>query len=225
MSKGLGRIPHFDPRSMQFRMKDYLRPKLEGEALPTDKVWEHGVIMDQGNTSQCVGHAWQAWENCKPKGFKRQQGHEEAAAWYEESKLHDPWPGTNYEGTATAAGAKVAVLRGLAKAWVNAATVEDIEAFVLTEGACVMGTTWFRSLDNMTANYFLNVDLKSGSRGGHAYLCYGVKDAGATFVFQNSWSESWGDHGSFYLTRDSLKALLYRNGEGIACVQTGLPPR
>src|SRR5215217_4694280 len=139
MSKGLGRIAHFDPRSMQYRMKDYLQPKLEGEALPADRILERGITLDQGNEGACVGFGWTAWENCKPKGFARQQGNDYGFDWYHEAQLHDPWPGTNYEGTATSAGAKVAILRGLAKAYLFASTVEDVEAFILAnEGPVVM---------------------------------------------------------------------------------------
>jgi C1A family cysteine protease len=35
--------------------------------------------------------------------------------------------------------------------------------------------------------------------GGHAVLCVGYDDAKKVFICKNSWSDQWGDKGSFYI--------------------------
>lgn len=222
MSNGLGRIPHLDPRSMRYRMGDYLRGRIA--VLPDEKVWQRGQTLNQGSEGACVGFGWTAWENCKPLGYMRQQGNEYAFQWYYRAKELDPWPGTNYEGTAVGAGGKVAKERSLAASYVWAATYEDIEAFVKSTGPVVMGTNWYRSMDRVGDGGYLLVDPASGVRGGHCWLLYGFLANGVA-VCQNSWGESYADGGTFYLYPLGLRKLLYNNGEGCACVQTGVPPR
>jgi len=35
--------------------------------------------------------------------------------------------------------------------------------------------------------------------GGHAVACYGYDDEKQLLSVRNSWGQSWGDHGNFYL--------------------------
>jgi hypothetical protein len=219
---GLGRIPHFDPRSMRYRMGDYLQGRVA--VLPDEKVWQRGQTLNQGSEGACVGFGWVAWENCKPLGYIRQQGNDYAFDWYHRAQLLDPFPGTNYSGTTVGAGGKVAKERGLAASYVWASTYDDISAFVRSTGPVVMGTTWLRSMDRVGPDNYLTVDFSSGARGGHCWLLYGFLRDG-TAVCQNSWGDGYADGGTFFLHPRGLKQLLYHNGEGAACIQTGVPAR
>jgi len=40
--------------------------------------------------------------------------------------------------------------------------------------------------------------------GGHAVLAVGYDDAGKVFIVRNSWGESWGDKGYFYMPYDYI---------------------
>lgn len=223
-SKGLGRIPHADPRSSLYRMNDYLRPALVGTTLPEKKLWTPGKVLDQGQEGSCVGHGWTAWNNARPRGHEQQKGHEFAVKWYHTAQENDPWPGEDYEGTATVAGAKVGRMWGLLEAWVNATSADDVYAFLGLKGGVVLGTVWKESMDHMKPGYFLEVDLSSRTRGGHCYFAQGYLED-ETVVCQNSWGDDYGDEGFFYLKRPDFEKLLYANGDAIGAIQTGIPPR
>jgi hypothetical protein len=190
-----------------------MRPKLKrlGSALPAYKVWENGVILDQGQEGSCVGHGWAAWENARPKGFVVQQDHDYAVGWYERAQELDEWPGTDYEGTSVRAGAKVAQERGFLDVYVWAAGRSEIDAWVLSMGPVVIGSKWYYSMDSPDADGFLNVDIGSGVRGGHCFLLLG-KGPASNYKFQNSWGESYADEGCFRMTPDNLTRLIAAGG-------------
>lgn len=228
--RGMGAIPFHDPRDMLYRMRDFVRPSIVGETRPARVLHEPGNTLDQGHEGSCVGHGWTGWENTKPVGHQRQQGHEFAVKWYHTAQENDAWPGTDYEGTSVVAGAKVGRMWGLLETWLNAATVEDIYNFLWRGGdlgkggPVVMGTVWKESMDRMTPDYFLDVDLSTRTRGGHCWLITGYLEDDVV-VCQNSWGIGYGDEGFFYLTRVNLDKLLNTNGTAMGAVQTGVPPR
>jgi hypothetical protein len=208
---------------MRYRMEDYLRATRDRIDRPASKFWEIGRILDQGSEGACVGFAWAAWENARPQGYMRQQGNDFGFAWYEEAKRNDPWPGTDYDGTATGAGAKVGLIRGYLKAWLRAATVDEVLSFIGNESTVVMGTNWRRSMDRVYAGGVIKVDLSTSVRGGHAWHAFGYDD---TWVYaQNSWGEGYAEGGVFKVSHLDFRKLLYDNGEALAAVQTGVPPR
>src|SRR5215203_1834857 len=151
MNKGMGlRVEIGDPRRMLYRMGDHVRREIRGEALPEYRVLRHGDILDQGPDGTCVGHAWVAWENCKPTGYAVQQGHDVALQWYDLATTKDPWADNDYDrsaGTSTQAGVEVGIQWGLGKSFVWAESVEAINAFIRSgQAAVVMGTYWYESM-------------------------------------------------------------------------------
>ena len=224
MPKGLGRREKADLRDLRYRMGDHLKVKYAGVPMPDYKVWENGRILDQGVQGACVGFAWAAWENCKPLGFKRQQGDDYGFGFYREAQELDEWPGSDYSGTSVRAGAKTAVARGLAKSFVWASSLAEIDAHLLLEGPVVMGTSWLRSMDDWDGQGYLSVRPDSGERGGHAWLLYG-KEPGGSYIAQNSWGPDYAVGGSFRLTPTALETLVAMGAEACACTQTGVPPR
>lgn len=233
-SQWLGHGLHLRPdmRRARYRMGDYLRERLGGSALPEELVLERGVILDQGPDGTCVGHAWTGWENCKPLGFARQQGHDYALGWYDEAVLYDPWPENDAPdrrfGTTTQAGVEVAIHRGLAQSYVWSSTLDEISAFIRSgEGPVVLGSYWYRSMFYPDARNFIPVNLPSGISGGHEWLIYGVQlyQGRPIFVCQQSWGESFADQGDMYFWPAGIQKLIDQGAEAVACVQTGVPPR
>ncbi len=207
MNKGLGQFPSVDMRDGLYLM----RPKLKTvDVVPTYKVWEHGTILDQGYEGSCVGHGWLAWENCKPRGYPVQQDHTYAVAWYERAQELDEWPGTDYAGTSVRAGAKVAQERGFLDNYVWASSLDEIDAWLLTQGPVVIGAKWLNSMDYYRGGP-LTVDIGSGVRGGHCFLLYGKGPEG-NYKFQNSWGYGYAEEGCFRLTSDSLQRLISIGG-------------
>jgi len=194
MGKGLGRHSFNDIRRGNHLMRSVLTATEFNRAETiTQRIWEHGEILDQGEEGACVGFAWTAWYNSKPLGFNRQLGNRDAFGWYNRAKEIDPWPGTNYDGTATSAGADVAMERGYINRYLWAGSVQEVEAWLLNRGPVVVGSNWFYSMDDVD-NGFIRVDSSTGARGGHAYLLIG-KGRDGNYVFQNSWGTSYGREG------------------------------
>ncbi len=214
IEKGLGRFPFTDMRKLGYRMADILRT-IDLGAVPDNKVWERGKTLDQGSEGACVGFGWTAWENCKPHGYKVQEGDDFAFAWYHRAQELDPWPGVNYSGTSVEAGAKVARERGYLESFVWASSIKDIDTWLITQGPIVLGTNWYRSMDTPTSTGFINVDINSGVRGGHCYMLYG-KDEKGNYHLQNSWGDGYADDGTFYLTQENFQRLVHY-GEMDAC--------
>lgn len=228
-NKGMGMILAPDPRRMRYRMGAYMEEKAMD--LPSEMVLENGMILDQGEDGTCVGHAWVAWENCRPRGAKIQQGHKVALEWYDLATTKDPWPdndGDRSSGTSTQAGAEVALEWGLGLAYVWAETLEAVDAFICgEEGPVVMGTFWYRSMFRPDSEGYVTVDLASGRAGGHEWLLFGITedDYGRLYHAQNSWGKEWADGGIFYLREEDMMRLFYSGGEACAVVQTGVLPR
>jgi len=218
-----------DPRQMRYRMGDYLVHTLNRRTAEEFTVLEHGKILDQGLDGTCVGHAWVAWENCKPRGAARQQGHGVALEWYDRATEIDPWPendGDRSFGTSTTAGAQVAIEWELGAAYVWAESLDAIKAFINSkQGPVVVGTYWYNSMFDPDEDGFVTVNRASGIAGGHEWLIFGTSEEnGVVYHCQNSWGTGWGDEGIFYVREPAMADLIYGGGEACALVQTGILP-
>lgn len=227
--KGMGLVQAPDPRRMRYPMGAHVKLGFTQSALEPFTVLEPGKRLDQGEDGTCVGHGWMAWENCTPRGRKRQQGHETALKWYDLATVKDPWPDNDYNrkaGTSTQAGAEVAIEWGLGTHYVWAESLQAIKDFIDAGlGPVVAGTYWYRSMFKPDPYGFVTVDLASGIAGGHEWLIFGTSELNGTIYHcQNSWGEEWGDGGLFYVREPAMADLLYSGGEACAVVQTGVLP-
>jgi hypothetical protein len=179
----------------------------ERKAIPAYKIWKHGIILDQGSEGACVGFGWVAWENCAPYGQRVQQGNDFGFQWYNRAKQLDPWPGEDYDGTTVRAGARVAKEKLTISSYLWAGSLEEIDAWLLTRGPIVVGSTWYKSMDQVGSDGFMTVDPGSGNRGGHCYLLYGKGEKG-NYLFQNSWGEGYAKDGIFLMTPRNFYNLV-----------------
>jgi hypothetical protein len=202
MSGALGHWVHKDSRDALYGMSGFL-PAFQ--LLPTSMVWERGASLNQGREGACVGFGWANWHNCKPKGWMNQVDNEYAFNWYKRAQQLDPFFGEDYDGTTVRAGARVAQERDLLDTYVWARSLDELDAWVLTKGPLVVASNWYYSMDRITSSNEVYVTPSSGIRGGHCYLLYGKE--GNTYHFQNSWGDSYGDSGSFYMNRANLSTL------------------
>ncbi len=219
---GLGRWPFHDPRDGKHLMRSVLAMDSRGIVVPAFKVWKHGDILDQGEEGACVGFGWTAWENCAPIGQAIQQGNQFAFNWYYRAKEVDPWPGTDYEGTTVRAGARVAIEKGTMNSYLWAGSREEIDNWLLLKGPIVIGSNWYRSMDDVDSDGFMRVDPGSGNRGGHCYLLLGIGQAG-NYVFQNSWGEGYAKEGIFRMTPQNFSNLVSM-GNAEFCTASQLAP-
>lgn len=107
-------------------------------------------------------------------------------------------------------------------------TLDDMRACLSAGLPFVFGFTVYDSFYNLTETGEMSMPTWGDSIvGGHAVLCVGYDDERQMFVVRNSWGDSWGDNGYFYmpyayLSDPNLASDLWvmRNVDG-----TALPTR
>lgn len=82
----------------------------------------------------------------------------------------------------------------------------DVIKYTLSKGYPIcFGIIAYSTLTNSTAMNTGKVELPRSNdspKGGHAILLLGYDEESKVFIFQNSWSNYWGDHGFGYLPYD-----------------------
>jgi hypothetical protein len=199
---GLGRLPSIDDRDVKFPMRAALAPVPE----PVTRYWYFRNVLDQGNTPQCVGHAWRGWLQSAPVIYKLADP--DAHKIYFEAQKVDEWPGEGYEGTSVRAGAEYLNTMGHVAQYLWAFDAETVIKYLLTTGPVVMGTSWYNSMFDPDSKGNLKVDPASGFAGGHAWLLYGANRKTKKVRMVNSWGTGWGQKGKAWLSFDALGTLL-----------------
>ena len=64
----------------------------------------------------------------------------------------------------------------------------------------VFGFTVYESFMSIGSDGIMKIpDKQERAEGGHAVMCVGYSDLKQSFIIKNSWGESWGDKGYFYM--------------------------
>lgn len=213
MDYGLGRRPAPDSRDHQYLLRAAM-PRRPERALPSHYEYQTGPVLDQGQTSQCVGYSWRGFLMAAPI---MTTGGPDAATIYHGAQQNDEWPGEDYEGSSVRGGAKYLQGLGNLSAYLWAFTVADVERWMLSGyGPLVIGSNWYERMFDPDASGRLRIGGRIA--GGHAYLLYGCNRSKKQVWIQNSWGPSWGVNGRAYLTYRDLERLLREDGE--ACTAT-----
>lgn len=212
---GLGRLPAPDDRDKAFPMRA-LAPQ---EPPARDyRYFLAGPVLNQGNSSSCVGMAWRGFLSAAPLMTR---GGPDARAIYRAAQDADEWPGAEpaYYGTSVRAGAKVLQDGGHIASYHWANSAEEVARFILSDtGGCVIaGTVWTADMFRPDALGF--VTPTGATVGGHAWLITGYSRLRGLFRARNSWGRFWGRRGNFWLTGEHLAELLRRDGEACAAVE------
>src|SRR3972149_465973 len=93
--------------------------------------WRRGMILDQGDTPTCVGHAWAGRLLAPPQHFLNPVG------LYLLSQHRDEYEGENYEGTSVRGGAAVLKSLGLISAYEWVRTIDALIYPLLEHGPIV----------------------------------------------------------------------------------------
>jgi hypothetical protein len=217
--KGLGRRHAPDSRDALYPIRLLMKKK----RLPTSRFFRSGLVLDQGATSSCVGHAWRQFLSSAPLMTKA--GPDAFKIW-NDAKAIDEWTDTNpgdEEGTSVRAGVKVLQSLGHIASYVWAFSAGDCRDFILGGfGPLVFGTWWYGSMFDPDPAGFVTI---SGSPiGGHAYFVVGYSTQRDAFRCVNSWGREWGQSGRFWLPFDLAHRLIQEDGEACAATEMRLVP-
>lgn len=232
--KLLGARHVVDPRAYGYLLAPRLK---EAPTPPEANEWAIGPILDQnehpnaaGHLGTCVGHGWTAWRNAAPVQPATPLLSDYAIQAYDYAQSVDEWSDTPpEEGTSVQAGAKAMVRDGaLGAGYLWARSLSELVTWLGNYGSAVVGTLWREGMFHPDGLGF--VKPTGGIAGGHCYHVYGYDGfrgyddlSNVRLKFQNSWGETWGDGGRFYMSGDAWNALL-SSGDASVCTPAELAP-
>lgn len=220
---GLGCRFARDPRDRRFslrtRLSDLNWQAVAERALP----WKLGPVLDQGDTSECTRFALAARRGARPI-YTPDPLAEVTRDYYLWAIANDEFPdppGGPDEGGGTTMRAMCQAGRqfGILKNFYTASHVLTLVRYVRRFGPLPVGTEWTDDMFTPTAEGFV---VPTGAvAGGHAFLCAWHSRAveaapeissDDTLYFQQSWGDSWGDHGHFRMRLGDFRELLEERG-------------
>jgi hypothetical protein len=170
------------------------------------RTWLVPAVMDQGDEGACVGFAWAGWAMSEPSPNRAWvDGH----AIYHEAQTIDPWPGEDYEGTSTQAGAAVLARWGRLHSLTFTDQYEVARQWLLHRGPVILDTPWLMGMMDTRSNGYVTV--RGQLMGYHAVECYDIR--GGSVGCQNSWGAEWGRDGQFRISRPDFEMLLQLGAE------------
>lgn len=203
----------------------YLTSDLTATKKPRSFTWNFRTYdphLDQGREGACVGFGWAHELACYPAIVPDVSFAYARERIYWQAQRRDQWDGGAYpgaspfgEGTSVLAGAQVVQQElHLIGNYDWCLTLEDLILSAGYLGPIVMGTDWMTGMfDTDDKGY---VHATGQVEGGHCWLIRGVSLAKNSFLCRNSWGESWGMRGDFWISFGDAGALLAAQGE--ACV-------
>lgn len=216
-SPRLGRLHSVDINDQRYLLWS-INPQAASAAADIEHRYHFtDLVIDQGDTSACVGAASRGWLSAGP--VRNMTG----PSWlelYHSSQLLDEWPGVEpaYYGTSVRAAFKVLKAQGFVKSYGWAFDADTAINHVLLHSPLILGTSWFDGMMSTDKQGFIHADGRDV--GGHAYLMVGASrtkkcpdgSVGAARIL-NSWSAKWGQSGRAWLSFKDLDALIRDHGE------------
>lgn len=236
----LGRVVHFDQRSLDFPVT--ADPRLSAELKSC--TWRLARRFNQLQTPRCVGYSRAHDLAAEPKQIGNIT---EATAdqLYDIAQDNDEWPGKDYEGSSVLGGAKAALALGYVGEyrWAgvdpNTKAIDDVLQALSSIGGGVHGIPWKDSMFDPRPDGTL--DCTGEIAGGHAIYSRSIllprngKISGArtigrkrmAFSFAASepyigltqtWGADWGILGEAFISASDMEDLLHLDGE--SCITT-----
>ncbi len=211
------RFDPYDARDLLFVSPPRILP------LAVDHREEATAVRDQGREGTCTGHALAAaaellyWRSLgNPPDFSERWA-------YEQAKVHDEWPGTDYEGSS---------IRGAVKGWSKEGICEErywpyvagttgkpaaraafnakrypllkyerclgldaLKHAIHHRGVVIVGASIHRGWLEAAGKQVIPFDPRKEAVGGHAFPLVGYDDGKSLFWVKNSWGTAWGVQG------------------------------
>jgi hypothetical protein len=135
----------------------------------------------------------------------------------------DTYPGQyppDDTGSDGLSGAKAVQQDHLASGYVHAVSLAGLHSMIQA-GPFAVGVSWYSGMDNPGSNGLVSV---SGTvRGGHEFAVIGYDSSANLWEAVNSWSDSWGKSGHFFITDNDMARLLSEQGDATQLVPVTAP--
>ena len=214
MSNPLGRLP-FKPDARDWPVECLKELIADGAVVPLQ--WTPSVILDQGDNGTCVAAGTLGACDCDDEHHVISTfTNADIVPFFDTISGHGALPDG---GAEVREGLKAAQKADYIAAYAPLTTQAQILDWVQNHGPIVAGMDWDTGCDSPDAKGF--VHFKGTIRGLHCV--YGNGDVGG-FDFVNSWSDSWGDKGHFYMTLADLTQAMNGDWEAWAIVQAAPTP-
>lgn len=220
--KRLGRHVNHDSESLRYLHED-------GTAQTTR--WDRiTAVLDQGDTSSCTGNACCGNLGTTPDytdltpvlsaGLELDE--KEAQTLYSAAEVIDgdgPFP-PNDNGSSGLSVAKAAKNAGLCTGYKHATSIAQAHT-AIQAGPIMVGSNWYTSMDSPDGNGL--VEVSGTIRGGHEYEGLGYDLDTDLWEFVNSWGDSYGVKGHFFMKTATLQRLLSEEGDVTSLVPLSQP--
>jgi len=219
----LGRHIFLDSRSKAYAVQPTATP------VTSIRHAQHIGILDQGQVGSCTGNASTSCAYHEPfystgmVNWRYAPDEAGAQTWYHDNTANDSYPGTwspDDTGSDGLTSSKMAVAAGVASGY-RAALDLDSSLQALMQGPGITGIPWYQSMFSVGSDGLITVDMASGLAGGHELVVDEIVAADATgngtgkvlVGGNNSWGNSWGKQGRWYLAADVWMGLRKENGD------------
>lgn len=212
--KRLGRHVNHDDRSLQYLLE---------ESEPKTVGWARKIpILNQGDVGACTGNACTGVLGTEPSwddlnallGSGLDLNESEALTLYSAAETIDgdgPYP-PNDNGSSGLSVAKAAKNAGLCSGYVHATTIAMAHT-AIQQGPFMVGSNWYTSFDTPDASGLVVIGPGATLRGGHEYECFTYDATSDLWGMDNSWGNSWGIAGRFWMSTATLTQLMSEDGD------------
>ena len=200
-----------DSRDEAYPLSALMAMNAGPKRTPVSKAWKAGPVLDQGATSECVGHGCKLLLTSKPIVWPTTFS---ASEIYKEARLNDEFDDKATEGTSVRAGLEVLKVHGHIDAYYWASDVEQVAEYILTRGPVIVGTDWLEGMNTVDAKGFARATGRN--TGGHCYVGHRCNFKEEWIGWQNSWGKGYGIRGQFKMSFADFDKLLKRGGVAAA---------
>lgn len=220
----LGRIVQHDPRSKSYRVN------VDGVEITSVRYQRRLPVFDQGDLGSCTANAGVGVLATDPFFDtipKKSRAFDEAFAVsvYGDATRADDYEGEyppTDTGSSGLAVAKVLKSRGLISGYTHAFSLDEALK-ALSVAPVIIGINWYNNFFTPNKSGVISVGRNDSVAGGHEVLLDEIDTSKNLVGGTNSWGDSWGVGGRFYMSFDLLARLMFEDGDVTSFVPLSMP--